>query len=499
VKRVSTKLVSVVGLGYIGLPTALVCAQHGYLVRGFDIDEVKIDSINKGKSPFTEQGISKLLHSTLGKNFSASDRLQAADCFVIAVPTPICSSIQFSRPNGLRKPLGTNGSNKAARPEEPGASRCEGRLEGSPAASQMPVGDGKHGKTSGGMFTVASADLTYVFQAGESIAQKLAPGNLVILESTVPVGTTYKLGKFLEKQSSLKLGKDFFLAYCPERVLPGKILEELTNNDRIIGGTCEQSSDLAKKFYEKFVTGKLHLTTAKTAELVKLIENSSRDVEIAFANQIASMCKEAQIDPFEAIALANKHPRVKILNPGCGVGGHCIAVDPWFLIEQFPQSTELLKTARNINNEKPKQIVKEVVHKATTFFAKEKKKPQIFILGITFKPNVDDTRESPALQIAQELAKNEITSNVKICEPNLLEAHVRALGFTPATNLSQAIDSSDIIVALVKHAQFEKLGNYEISNKIVIDPCGLFKLEANNHETTLLEKRKRRSTSRSNA
>ena len=289
------KTISIVGLGYIGLPTGIVAALSGYKVFGFDIDSKKVESINSGDPLILEKGIKEKLTTVLKKNsFKSFDSLQSADCFIISVPTPF-----------LKQDIN---------------------------------------------ITDKKADLSYVFDASKNIASVLKKGDLVILESTVPVGTTLKVAEFLEKESGLISSKDFFVAHCPERVLPGRIFEELVFNDRIVGGVCKESGLLAKEFYSKFVDGYIYITDHKTAEMVKLVENSHRDVNIAFANEVSSMAKKSNIDPFKVIELANKHPRVNILNPGCGVGGHCIAVDPWFLIQTFPKDSQSIKTARIIND-----------------------------------------------------------------------------------------------------------------------------------------------------
>lgn len=430
------KHVATVGLGYIGLPTALIAAKHGFKVSGFDTNLQKVNSINNGISNITETGINELLQETLvNKTFHAFKKLQPADCFIIAVPTPFT--------------------------------------------------------------TAREADLTYVFQAGEQIANIIKPGNLIILESTVPVGTTQKLALLIEQKSHLKAKKDFFLAHCPERVIPGKIIEELITNDRIIGGICKQSTLLAKQFYKTFVIGSCYTTDDKTAEMVKLVENSSRDVQIAFANQISSMAHQASLNPFEIINLANKHPRVNILEPGCGVGGHCIAVDPWFLIESFPQSTKLLKTAREINNDKPKEIVNSVIKKTKIFYKNNNNiKPKVLILGLTYKANVNDLRESPALKIAQKLNKEKELFDLYICDPFLKQDAIKNMGFKNITLLESQLKKSDIIVILVKHDQFKKLINMTLVNKIIVDPCGLLQEKSIINETTFSKKRYR-STQRS--
>ena len=407
------KRVSVVGLGYIGLPTAILASQAGYDVYGFDINDEKVKKINSGDPVIFEPEISERLWKALrAGNFKAVSDLQYADCFIISVPTPF-----------------------------------------------------KENKT---------ADLRHVFHAGEIIAKRLMPGNLIILESTVPVGTTEKLALFLEEISGLKLGIDFFLAFCPERVLPGKIFKELVENDRIVGGMCQYSCDLAYKFYSKFVTGFIHITDDKTAEMVKLIENASRDVQIAYANQVAAMCAAANIDPYNVIELANKHPRVKILSPTCGVGGHCIAVDPWFLIESFPEETELLKAARKINDQKPNIIISRVLDKVDELRLLGANKPKILALGLAFKPDVDDIRQSPALYIAQALNQKNDILELHTYDNNINKDDFGKNGLKYFADLWQAIKWADIILILVKHKEFTLLREDAFGSKVVIDTCGLF-------------------------
>jgi UDP-N-acetyl-D-mannosaminuronic acid dehydrogenase len=422
------KKITIIGLGYIGLPTALAAANNNFIVSGFDIDQKKVDSINKKISPISEPGIQELLQEAIEKNhFYAYTTLQPADCFIITVPTPF-----------------------------------------------------QEDKT---------PDLRSVFDACKNISIKLKPGNLIILESTVPVGTTEKLCTFIEKHSGLKSKKDFFMAYCPERVLPGKIVSELVSNDRIIGGICATSTNMANTFYKQFVKGKCFATNSKTAEMIKLVENSYRDVQIAFANQVAGMCDEAKINPFDVISFANKHPRVNILQPGCGVGGHCIAVDPWFLIKGFSQNTNLLLQARKINDNKPKEVIQTVLDKAKEFITKNNKPPRVLTLGLTFKPDVDDIRQSPALYIVKKLQKCSFIT-LFVHDP-----YVTDDTFENIKNLDQAIHISDIVVILVKHSRFEKaLTKYELlDNKIIIDPCGLIQqreLKKNFHyEADIFKKR----------
>jgi len=317
------------------------------------------------------------------------------------------------------------------------------------------------------------ADLTYVFSAAEKVATVLFPGNLVILESTVPVGTTAKLAKILEEKSGLKVGIDFFVAYCPERVLPGRIFQELIINDRVIGGLCQRSAELAREFYSKFVKGHLTLADDKTAEMVKLVENSSRDVQIAFANQLDAMCQKIGINPYRVIELANKHPRVNILNPGCGVGGHCIAVDPWFLIETFPKDSELLKTTRKINDNKPNQVIKDVLKKIDAIKENGISKPKLLVLGLTFKADVDDMRESPALKIAQELKKKKSLLELAVCEPNVISDSLREMGFANIKGLFEGVAWADLVLILVKHKEFYSIKELDLKDKDIVDYCGL--------------------------
>lgn len=404
--------ISVVGLGYIGLPTAILAAQADFEVFGFDIDQEKIKKINAGQMPISEPGMAEELLGVLSKGtFKAFKDLQYADCFVITV--------------------------------------------------QTPIKENKH------------ADLSYVFSAGELVAKRLMPGNLVILESTVPVGTTEILATQLEELSGLKLGVDFFVSHCPERVIPGKILKELISNDRIIGGMCHKACDLSKRFYAKFVKGFLHITDDKTAELVKLAENSCRDVQIAFANQIAAMAIQAGVNPFQVIEFANKHPRVKILAPSTGVGGHCVAVDPYFLIESFPEQSTLLQEARQINNKKPYQVLNLILEKIEYLKARGIEKPKVCVLGITFKPNVDDIRESPSLKIALELNRKKDIMDLCVFDPNISPEYMQKLGLPTKYNLLELLKNSDLIAILVKHKEFEVLQENVFNGKVVIDPCGL--------------------------
>jgi len=269
------------------------------------------------------------------------------------------------------------------------------------------------------------------------------------------------------------LGIDLFVAHCPERVLPGKIFEELVCNDRAIGAVCIGSAKLAKTFYSKFVKGKLTFTDDKTAEMVKLIENSSRDIQIAFANQVEAMCDKVDINSHEVIEIANKHPRVNLLNPGCGVGGHCIAVDPLFLIESFPEDSELLRTARYINDVRADQVIKNVIKECSDVKLKKNAKPNVLALGLSFKPDIDDVRNSPALKIVTELNKKNRLLNLAVCEPNIVSDKLKEMGFENVVGLLQGVRWADIILILVDHKAFLPLKNFDLKQKIVQDTCGI--------------------------
>ena len=404
--------VCVIGLGYIGLPTSIVAANSGLKVVGFDIDVQRVERINSFDPVIEEPDLfEKLKQALTSKNFYASTQITPADCFVIAVPTP------FKKQK--------------------------------------------------------KADLSYVWAAAESISTVLKTGDVVILESTVPVGATDKLAGKLQDKTGLKAGIDFFVAHCPERVLPGKIFHELVYNARIIGGINLKSVDKAKAFYKKFVKASLYLTNATTAEMVKLVENSSRDVEIAFAHQVAAMAYKMGLNPFEVIELANKHPRVNILNPSCGVGGHCLAVDPWFLIETFPEQTELLRTARDINNNKPLAVIQAVRRCVNEWKKTNQGTCKVAVLGLTYKPDIDDLRESPALSIAKELHK-QTDMKLLLCEPYICNEELKEIFAQEGVVLQQAVEKADIILCLVKHAPFKKLDKSIIDKKRVLDFCGLF-------------------------
>ncbi len=398
------RTVCILGLGYIGLPTAAVLASRGFTVHGVDTDSKKIDSINQGICPIVEPGLNDLLKKVAADgNLRADSKPKPADIFLIAVPTPFKEN---------HKP-----------------------------------------------------DLSFIKAAALSIAPHLAPGNLVILESTSPVGTTEQLSAWLGRT-------DIHVAHCPERVLPGNILSELVQNDRIIGGLTSQATELSREFYQHFVTGVCLATDARTAEMAKLTENAFRDVNIAFANELSIICQKLNVDVWELIALANRHPRVNILNPGPGVGGHCIAVDPWFIVDSAPSEAKLIRTAREVNDHKPHHVL-QTIHQ----IAQKLKNPVVALLGLSFKANVDDLRESPALAIAQQFAAEGVSTKILVVEP-----HISALPLALAqyksiqlTTLGQALEHADVVVGLVDHDDFKQIQLASLKNKIVVDTRGMWK------------------------
>ena len=394
--------VVMVGLGYIGLPTAALIASRGLHVTGVDVHQHVVDTINKGQIHIVEPDLDGLVHHVVHKSFlKATLTPETADVYLIAVPTPFKDNY-------------------------------------------VP-------------------DVSYVLAAVSKITPTLEKGALVILESTSPVGTTRLIEKQIYKDRP-ELEGHIFIAYCPERVLPGNILYELKHNDRAIGGINKISTQKAIDFYKYFVVGTLHPTNAKTAEMVKLVENASRDNQIAFANELSIICDKAGINVWDMIALANKHPRVNILNPGAGVGGHCIAVDPWFIVSEFPEESGLIKKSRETNNYKTQWVLEKIKNKALGFKVENSRDAVIACMGLAFKPDIDDLRESPALLVAQSLKEASFaTLNV---EPNLHESHAIEI-----TDTANAIKSADIIVFLVSHSGFKSLELPE--DKIVLDFCGV--------------------------
>jgi len=396
------------GLGYIGLPTAAVAASKGIDVVGVDINPAVVDTINQGKIHIVEPELDKVVKEVVDKKkLRATLQPEEADVFLIVVPTPFKQNHR--------------------------------------------------------------ADITYVRSATKAVIPFLKEGNLFIIESTSPVMTTEAMADLIFKERPELQGK-IYIAYCPERVLPGNVIYELENNDRVIGGVNKESSDKAAEFYVTFVKGALHKTNARTAEMCKLTENSSRDVQIAFANELSMICKKAGINVWELIALANKHPRVNILKPGCGVGGHCIAVDPWFIVSDYPEQANIIKRARETNDYKADWCANEVLRACHEFEEKHERLPIVACMGLAFKPDIDDLRESPAKYIASRII-SEARADVFIVEPNI-ETH-------KSFNLihyDEAYRKADIVVWLVRHKEFiEMLKSQKEHEKMELDFCGVFK------------------------
>ncbi|MFT6372588.1 MAG: UDP-N-acetyl-D-mannosaminuronic acid dehydrogenase [Gammaproteobacteria bacterium] len=405
------KTICVMGLGYIGLPTASLLGTKGYKVHGVDVSQDVVDTISQGNIHIVEPDLDIMVKSAVNAgNLNAGLEPIESDVFIIAVPTPFKQSTAKDHISGKQP------------------------------------------------------DLSYIAQAVSKISPYIKAGNLVILESTSPVGTTEEVVGQILKDKGHKVGEDVFVAHCPERVLPGRILIELVENDRVVGGINEASTQKAVEFYEEFVRGDVTGTTAKTAEMVKLTENASRDVQIAFANELSMICEVEKINTWEVIEIANRHPRVNILQPGPGVGGHCIAVDPWFIVDRCPEHSNLIRTAREVNDSKPNWVVDKVMKCARRF-----KEPKIACLGLAFKADVDDLRESPALQIVQALISENI-GELLICEPNLSEHKDFEL-----VSVEHAIAEADIILILVEHKQFKKYRAIDFDDKIIIDTRGIVK------------------------
>lgn len=383
--------VSILGLGYIGLPTAALIASKGIHVLGVDVQPNVVDTINSGKIHIVEPALDGLVkHDVERGHLKASQKPEKADVFLVAVPTPFKENHQ--------------------------------------------------------------PDLSYVESATRMVIPHLEKGNLFIIESTSPVGTTEKMADLIFSQRP-ELKDNIYIAYCPERVLPGNVIYELKNNDRAIGGIDKKSTQKASDFYRLFVTGELHETNARTAEMTKLVENASRDSQIAFANELSMICDEADIDVWELIKLANKHPRVNILQPGTGVGGHCIAVDPWFIVSEFSEKAKLIRTAREINNYKTEWVIEKIKNIALEFELKENRKPIIACYGLAFKPNIDDLRESPSLYVVQSLIAQGF--EVLPVEPNVENSN-KTKGLT-LYNIEEAITKSDLGFKLVNHTVFKNL------------------------------------------
>lgn len=395
------------GLGYIGLPTAIISSQHGINVCGVDINPKVVEKTNRGELHIVEPGLQALLKKAVdSKSLVASTTPFESDVYLIVVPTPF----------------------KA-----------------------------KH-----------EPDISYVESATKTVIPLLKEGDLFIIESTSPVGTTEKMAELIFSVRPELKGR-IHIAYCPERVLPGNVIFELVNNDRVIGGIDDASADAAAEFYGKFVTGQLHKTNCRTAEMCKLVENSSRDVQIAFANELSMICEKAGINVWELISLANKHPRVNILQPGCGVGGHCIAVDPYFISSAFPNEAKIIAQARSINNYKSEWCVEKAKNAILSFELENGKKPQVALMGLAFKPNIDDLRESPAMKIAKHLVAEMPDVKFNIVEPNI-SSHPDF----DIVDFQTAFEQSDIVVYLTAHKQFFMLPQ-EANDKLILDFCGVIK------------------------
>ena len=406
-----------IGLGYIGLPTAVTIASCGANVVGVDTNEALVATVMEGKAHFHEPGLDSLLQLTLknGK-FGAKTRLQKSDVFIIAVPTPVLDN--------------------------------------------------------------KKADLTSIEAVCDELVEILEPGNTIILESTSPQGTTSMICDRLSNQrrdlhfpNQLETEPNISIAYCPERILPGQMLSELVNNDRIIGGMTAKCAENAKQVYEYFVSATLHVCDASTAEVVKLMENAYRDLNIAFANELSIFCEKFEINVWNAIHLANMHPRVDILKPGPGVGGHCIAVDPWFLVSAAPNDTPLMRTARHVNDTKPEKIVSAVNSHIAHI-----KKPVIACLGLTYKANVDDLRESPSVSIVKSLAGGD---NVKVLvvEPNIKKLP-NSIDFKNVllTDFHTALDRANVTLVLVAHEEFKAVDHDTVDMSTVFDTVGIWQV-----------------------
>ena len=397
----------VMGLGYIGLPTASMLATKGHQVLGVDVNAQAVDIINSGRIHIVEPDLDILVKSAVNSgNLKASLTPEEGDTFILAVPTPFKE------------------------------------VDGNPKAP----------------------DLAYIETATRAIAPYLREDNLVILESTSPVGTTERVQEIIVAMRPELAGK-IHTAHCPERVLPGQILRELVDNDRIIGGTTKAAVAKAKALYKTFCNGAILETDSRTAEMSKLVENSFRDVNIAFANELSVICDHLGINVWEAIALANRHPRVNILQPGPGVGGHCIAVDPWFIVASAPAQSRLIRTAREVNDAKPDWVIAKVKAKAARFH-----EPVIGCLGLSFKANIDDLRESPSMDIVHHLHQSGL-GKIMACDPNV---HKEKAPFA-LYDLKTVIKEADILLLLVDHEEFKDIDPQVIKDKVVIDTKGVLR------------------------
>ena len=394
------------GLGYIGLPTAIIAAKHGIEVTGVDINPGVVELTNRGKLHIVEPGMEGYLQEVVKNGrLKASLKPEVCEAYFMVVPTPF---------KGNHEP-----------------------------------------------------DISYVEATTRSVLSLLKAGDLYVIESTSPIGTTEKMRDLIYGERP-ELKDKIYIAYCPERVLPGNVIYELVHNDRVIGGIDEASTNKAIEFYSQFVQGILHRTNARTAEMCKLTENSSRDVQIAFANELSLICDKAGINVWELINLANKHPRVNILQPGCGVGGHCIAVDPYFITADFPMESKIIADAREINNYKAFWCAEKVQNEMLKFELQHNRKPVIAMMGLAFKPNIDDLRESPAKYITTRVMQSCSNADILVVEPNVQKHKVFKL-----TSYQEAYEQADIVVMLVAHDEFKALRWTD--RKVILDFCGIYK------------------------
>jgi UDP-N-acetyl-D-mannosaminuronic acid dehydrogenase len=394
------------GLGYIGLPTAIIAAKHGVTVHGVDINQSVVDKTNAGELHIIEPGLGEMLKEVVAAgSLHATTTPVTSDAYFMVVPTPF---------KGDHQP-----------------------------------------------------DVSYVEAATRSVIPFLKAGDLYVIESTSPVGTTEAMADIIYAERPDLRGK-LYIAYCPERVLPGNVIYELVHNDRVIGGIDEASTKKAIEFYSQFVTGELHPTNCRTAEMCKLTENSSRDVQIAFANELSLICDKAGINVWDLIRLANKHPRVNILQPGCGVGGHCIAVDPYFITAAYPEEARIIAQAREINNGKADWCAQKIINAILKFRLDNNRVPVVALMGVAFKPDIDDLRESPARHIIDQVFDAETGAELLVVEPNVKE-HAK-YKLTPT---DEAYKRADIVAFLTAHTPFRSLPYCE--DKVTLDFCGIFK------------------------
>lgn len=402
-KKAFEKKICVLGLGYIGLPTASLLATRGFQVLGVDVQRDRVEQINQGKLPISEPGLDALFRSAVfSKRLEASTKAVPSDVFILALPTPLSKN--------------------------------------------------------------RTADLSSIDDALESIASLLEPENLIIIESTIPPGTTEKVAGKLKKLRPDIAPDKLHIAHSPERVLPSQILKELIENDRVVGGLTTEAGALAAEFYRSFIQGEVHITDAKTAEITKLVENSFRDVNIAFANELSLICEELGVSVWEVVEMANRHPRVNILKPGPGVGGHCIAVDPWFLIQSSPENSKLMRVAREQNDSKPGKVINRIQSMAESL-----DEPVLGFLGLSYKANTSDLRESPALEIVEHFKD----TNCLVVEPNI-EALPESLHTEGVrlVDLDTALEKANLLVLLVDHREFIAVENLRLQEKLILDTRG---------------------------